>query len=71
MLVMGDFNFKEIDWENLESTENENRISSLFLEGIKDTYFFQHCKESTRYRENQVPSLLDLIFTNEENMVYK
>ena len=68
---MGDFNFKEIDWNKLETTESENHISSLFLEGIKDTFFFQHCKVPTRYRQNQEPSLLDLIFTNEENMIEK
>ena len=71
VLIMGDFNFREINWENLESPENENHISSIFLEGVKDTFFFQHCKEPTRYRENQIPSILDLVFTNEENMIEK
>ncbi|MEW8545255.1 MAG: reverse transcriptase family protein [Candidatus Thiodiazotropha sp.] len=69
VLVMGDFNMKEIDWVNYEATESENHISNIFLEGIKDTFFFQHIKEPTRYREGNIPSLLDLVFTNEENMV--
>ena len=34
-----------------------------------DPLVFQHCKEPTKYRENQEPSLLDLNFTNEENMI--
>ena len=71
LVIMGDFNFKEIDWNKLETTKSENHISSLFLKGIKDTFFFQHCKEPTRYRQKQEPSLLDLIFTNEENMIEK
>ena len=49
VLIMGDFNFREINWENLESPENEKHISSIFLEGVKDTFFFQHCKEPTIY----------------------
>ena len=39
LVIMGDFNFKEIDWDKLETTESENHISSLFLEGIKDPFF--------------------------------
>lgn len=30
VLIMGDFNLKEIDWENYESTESENHIASIF-----------------------------------------
>ena len=55
VLIMGDFNFREINWENLESPENENHISSIFLEGVKDTFFFQHCKEPERYRGKPNP----------------
>ena len=71
LVIMVDFNFKEIDWDNLEKSESKNHISSLYLEGVKDTLFLQHCKEPTRCRHNQEPSLLDLIFTNEENMIEK
>ena len=68
---MGDFNFKEIYREKHVTSENENHISSLFLEGIKDTPFFQFCKELTIYRQNHEPSLLDLIFKNEEDIIEK
>ena len=30
---------------------------------------YQHVKENTRYRAGSEPSLLDLLLTNEENMV--
>ena len=71
LVVMDDFYFKEVDWGNLETTKSENHISSFFLERVQDIFFFQHCKELTRYRQNQEPLLLDLIFTNEENMIEK
>ncbi|MEW8547283.1 MAG: reverse transcriptase domain-containing protein, partial [Candidatus Thiodiazotropha sp.] len=69
LLIMGDFNFKEIDWAQGETTVGEEHIATLFLEAIRDTYLFQHVREATRYRSDNIPSVLDLILTNEEDMV--
>ena len=69
---MGGFNFKEIDWVNQATTISEDHMSSLFLENVRDNflnYFFQKVTECTRLGENNLPSLLDLIFLNEENMI--
>ena len=41
-LLMGDFNFKEINWCEMTTSVNETHISSQFLECVRDTYFFQH-----------------------------
>ena len=62
---------KEINWSLCESSENQEHISSVSLEGIKDFFLFQHVREPTCFREGQIPSILDLILTNEENMVEK
>ena len=62
---------KEIDWSLCESSENREHISSVFLEGIKDCFLFQDVREPTRFIEGQIPSILDLILTNKENMVEK
>ena len=62
---------KETNWSLCESSENQEHISSVFLEGIKDCFLFQHVREPTRFREGQTPNILDLILTNEENMVEK
>jgi hypothetical protein len=35
----------------------------------QDNYIFQHVSSPTCFREGQTPSCLDLVFTNEENMV--
>ena len=32
-------------------------------------FLFQHVKDPTRYRDQNTPSILDLILTNEENMI--
>ena len=69
ILIMGDFNFKNIDWENMTTQVGEQQPEFQFIEKIKDLFLFQHVKEATRYRVGQEPSLLDLIFTNEEDMI--
>ena len=69
ILIMGDVNFREIDWNNEETSVGEDHLATIFLESVRDTYLHQHVKEPTRYRSDNIPSLLDLIFTNEEHMV--
>ena len=59
VLIMGDFNFAEIDWENSNSDE-----SNLFLKCINDNYLIQCVDSSTRGK-----NVLDLIFVTEENMI--
>ncbi|XP_033731479.1 uncharacterized protein LOC117321118 [Pecten maximus] len=69
VLLVGDFNYKEIDWEKQMSSTGPNHPSTKFLETIRDKLLSQHVISPTRYRENQTPSTLDLIFTNDEEMV--
>ncbi len=69
VLLMGDFNFKEINWSTNTTSGNETHPATLFRENTRDCFLSQHVTQPTRYRENDTPSLLDLILTNEENMV--
>ena len=71
LLIMGDFNMKEINWEQGDTSVSEDHIATLFLENIRDCYLFQHVHEPTRYRHDNTPSILDLVLTNEEDMVDK
>ena len=66
---MGDFNFKEIDWERNSTNVGSNHLTTKFLEMVRDTYLSQHVTKETRFRGDNQPSLLDLIFTNEEGMI--
>ena len=67
---MGDFNYPHIDWvDDSKICEKASRTENQFLESIRDAFLTQHILEPTRYRVNQVPHLLDLIFTNEDEMV--
>lgn len=60
VLIMGDFNYRGINWTEYEASGE----GSDFLKVIDDCYLEQHVKESTRGK-----NVLDLILTTELNMV--
>ena len=68
-LVMGDFNFRGINWKTVTTSVGETHIASLFVESVRDSYFVQHVTNPARIRSGNEPSVLDLIFMNEEDMV--
>ena len=59
----------KINWHSLSSSVNETQPASEFLECLRDCFLFQHVKQPTRFRADQEPSTLDVIFTNEEHMI--
>lgn len=69
LLIMGDFNFCEIDWRCGLSTAPPGHPSHQFLEATQDAYLIQHIREPTRFRIGNIPHTLDLVFSNEEGMV--
>ena len=68
-LVVGDFNYKHIEWDTWFTPKNENSDEQMFIYCIQDLYWYQHIQTPTRYREGEEPSILDLVFTNEEAMI--
>ena len=44
-------------------------VVHLPLDSLQDNYLFQHILRPTRYQLNTIPHTLDLILTNEEEMV--
>ena len=70
LLIMGDFNFPEMVWSNRTAPGNNmDDENHSFLEILKSHFLFQHVTKPTRARCNQTPHLLNLIITNEEEMV--
>ncbi|VDI01481.1 Hypothetical predicted protein, partial [Mytilus galloprovincialis] len=70
ILIMGDFNYPAIDWEIWNTKgDNENSIENRFLESIQENFIFQHTTKPTRWRGTDTPHTLDLILTNEEEMI--
>ena len=39
VLIMGDFNFKEIDWKNQRVNAGDEHPASVFFDVIQDTFF--------------------------------
>ena len=69
LLIVGDFNYKQIDWDTLTTNKGEKSNEHLFVETIKYSYLHQHVKTPTRGRKDQNPSLLDLILTDEADRI--
>jgi hypothetical protein len=69
VLMAGDFNYKEILWKEGTVASSENSSPYKFYDCVQDNFLHQHVDQDTRHRGNQRPSLLDLILTNEENMI--
>ena len=67
IMIMGDFNFTNINWETISMHESENSDTYLFLEGIRDTYLYQHTFEPTRGRMSNEPHIFDIILTPDEH----
>ena len=68
VLVTGDFNLPLIDWTTW-AVASHSSMEADFLDLVNDLFIFQHVNFPTRIREGQVPSLLDLVFTNDENFI--
>ena len=64
IILLGDFNQPDINWENLASS---NCSSKLFCNFVFDSNFLQLVKSPTHVKGN----ILDLILTNSENLVQK
>ena len=58
---------KEISWSNLSGTNNCH--IEPFLDAIDDLFLFKHITEPTTFRQDKIPSLLGLIFTNKQDMI--
>ena len=61
VLIVGDFNLPNIDWETRMPLDSNTHFSHAFLEAINDCFLFQKVAEPTRYRDRNTPYILDLV----------
>ena len=69
ILIMGDFNYRQIKWSDGIVESSDNSEAAKFFHATQDAFLYQQVHSPTRYREGCMPSVLDLVFTNEEHMV--
>ena len=67
--LVGDFNYKDINWKTWTTCHDDLSKEVKFIEAIRDCFLFQHIDKPTRIRGNDDPSLIDLILTNEEHQI--
>ena len=69
LLITGDFNMKDIDWESCSTIHSEGHHETMFIECLRDNFLFQHVNHFTRCRNDQARNILDLIISKDENNV--
>ena len=69
IIIMGDFNYKDIDWETESCSVSSDHPASKFLQSCKDNFLVQMQRSPTRFKNYQTPSLLDLVLTNKEELI--
>lgn len=69
VLIMGDMNYPEIDWINSATHTSEEHPAYEFLECVQNNFLWQHVFEPTHYRAKQAANILDIVMTNEQNMI--
>ena len=69
ILLVGDFNYRDIDWKKDMSNTNDSHVASKFLDCVHENFLYQLVEEPTHQRGSQTPSLIDLILTNRDDLV--
>ena len=70
ILLMGNINYPDVDCKCYrKNSDSVETADYKFLQCIQDNFLYQHVTKTTRFKGNDNPNVLDLIFTNEEDMV--
>ncbi len=64
LVVVGDFNFPELDWESCTSRSGPNHKASKFMRSCRDAFLTQHVTEYTHFSPGNNPSVIDLLLTD-------
>ena len=68
-MVTGDFNLPAIDWNMVTTTKGQNHLCQKLIDTMRDLFLHQHIDQPTRHHHGQNANILDLVITNEEEMV--
>ena len=69
LLIMGDFNFPEIDFQQCTVHAGKDSSAYRFFKAVQDLFLCQHVMCETRYRQGQTPNVLDYVLTTDYNAV--
>ena len=69
LIIVGDFNYPEINWKEEVCKGSENHYANKFLTCIHQNFLSQHVEEPTHHRGEQTPTLIDLVISNDQHFV--
>ena len=69
VVIVGDFNYPEIDWAESRSRAGLQHQASSFLSAVQENLFTQHITEGTHYRSGQMSNILDLVITGNKDSI--
>ena len=58
-----------INWDSLSTPHLSNHCASEFLAATQDAFLFQYVQSPTHTRPNQKPTLIDLIFSQDDQII--
>ena len=70
-VLVGDFNYKEVDWENGTVHAGESHPAAKIYDKINDLFLNQLVMSPTRYREGERENLLDWVITDSIDIIEK
>ena len=74
LLLLGDFNYPNINWEKLYVSHSCEHCASKFFTATQNSFLHQHVSTETHSQPNQRSTLIDLIFTSDNqsitNLIY-
>ena len=69
LLIVGDFNFPAINWDNLSTPHLSKKCAPEVLAATQDAFLFQHVQSPRHTRSNQKPTLTNLIFSQDDQPI--
>ena len=63
IMILGDFNMPEIDWDSMSCSASVSSLSTLLLNTVLEGKISQHVHENSRIASGSIVSCLDLVFT--------
>jgi len=71
ILIIGDFNFPNINWDNKTSEKSSRSAEQKFLNVLNDNFLNQLVCQPTRFRANQKSNILDLLIVRDIELINK
>ena len=70
LIMVGDFNYPDIDWDQEVCDKPFNHPAFKFLNTVNSNYFTQYVDRPTHFRALQEPTLIDLILSNFPDFIH-